>query len=225
MNPLVIYEDNHILVALKPFGMPSQEDDSKDPDMLSWVKNYVKEKYQKPGEVYIGLLHRLDRVAGGLMVFARTSKAASRLSEQIRSRSLEKTYQVVIEGIPRNKEGVLEDYLRKDTLKNKVSPVSKNQKDAKFARLSYRTLLTKQKLSLLEIDLETGRAHQIRVQFSSRGNPIFGDAKYGSQNPRPVIALWSYRLRFIHPTKKEPMEFSASPSVYLRRIYPWDEFQ
>lgn len=225
MNPLVIYEDNHILVALKPFGMPSQEDDSKDPDMLSWVKNYVKEKYQKPGEAYIGLLHRLDRVAGGLMVFARTSKAASRLSEQIRSRSLEKTYQVVIEGVPRNKEGVLEDYLRKDKLKNKVSPVSKNQKDSKFARLSFRTLFTKQKFSLLEIDLETGRAHQIRVQFASRGNPIFGDAKYGSQNPRSVIALWSCRLRFIHPTKKEPMEFFASPTVYLRGLFPWSEFQ
>lgn len=224
MNPTVLYQDNHILIALKPFGMPSQEDETGDSDMLSWVKAYVKEQYQKPGEVYIGLLHRLDRVAGGLMVFARTSKAASRLSEQIRNRSFEKSYRLIVEGVPEEEEGILEDYLRKDKKKNKVYPTPQNHKEAKFARLAYKTLLSKQNLSLLEVELETGRAHQIRVQFASRGLPISGDAKYGSRFPRSVIALWSYRLCFTHPTKKERMEFIALPENYLREVFPWSEF-
>lgn len=130
VTPEVIYEDNHIIVVVKPFGMPSQEDDSKDLDMLSWVKAYVKEKYNKPGEVFIGLVHRLDRVSGGLMVFARTSKAASRLSDQIRKKQIEKKYTLVAEGSLEKKSGFMEDFLVKDKSNNKVKAFKNEVKDS-----------------------------------------------------------------------------------------------
>lgn len=235
MEPSVIYEDNHILVAVKPFGMPSQEDDSKDPDMLNWVKAYVKEKYAKPGDVFIGLVHRLDRVTGGLMVFARTSKAAARLSEEIRNHRLEKCYQTVIEGTMTQKKGLLEDYLIKDRKKNKVSIVRENQKksqqsskiskEEKFAKLYYDTIESIKELSLVDIQLETGRSHQIRVQFSSRGCPVYGDVKYGSTHSQPNIALWAYRIVFNHPTKKERLTFVAEVQDFLQGEYPWKLFQ
>lgn len=223
-RPQVVYEDNHLIVAIKPFGMPSQEDETKDPDMLSWVKGYVKEKYQKPGEVYIGLLHRLDRVAGGLMVFARTSKAASRMSEEIRNRSFQKGYHTIIEGKMEEERGILEDFLSKDRNKNKVRAVSPKDPDGKYAKLSYRCLESCEGLTWMEVELETGRAHQIRVQFASRGCPIWGDMKYGSKHPQKNIALWSYRLAFIHPTRKEKMEFTFDVREYLSESSVWDIF-
>lgn len=218
----VIYEDNHIIVVEKPFNIPTQADDSGDMDMLRMVKEYVRVKYNKPGEAYIGLVHRLDRVAGGLMIFARTSKAASRLSEQIRNRKFEKEYMVVVEGTPSADSATLTDYLFKDNKNNMVKVVSKQSKDGKEAKLSYDLLEYREGLSLLRVNLHTGRPHQIRVQLSSRNNPIFGDGKYGSKiKNKKGIALWSYRISFEHPTKKEWMTFELLPPT----IVPWDMFK
>lgn len=217
----VIYEDNHIIVANKPFSIPTQEDESKDMDMLRIIKGYIKEKYNKPGDVFIGLLHRLDRVSGGVMVFARTSKAASRLSEQIRKKKVSKTYLTVVEGILESKEGKMIDYLLKDKEKNKVKSVDSQTKNSKEAILQYKVLDEKDNMSLVEVNLITGRSHQIRVQFSSRGFPILGDMKYGSKNPREKsIALWSNSLSFEHPTLKETMKFESNPP----KEYPWNLF-
>ena len=202
----VVYEDNHIIVVEKPFNMPTQEDESKDRDLLTEVKDYVKVKYDKPGDVYIGLVHRLDRVAGGLMVFARTSKAASRLSEQIRNREFHKEYVTVVEGQIKSEKSQLVDYLKKDKDTNTVQVVNKNVKDAKEAILKYEMIESKDNLTLISVDLLTGRPHQIRVQFSSRKNPIWGDGKYGSSyKSRKGIALWSRKIEFMHPTKKTKM--------------------
>ena len=218
----VIYEDNHLLVVEKPVNILSQGDDTNDKDMVNLLKQYVKEKYNKPGNVYIGLIHRLDRPVGGIMVFAKTSKAASRLSDQVRTKTFKKTYRAVIHGEMNKKEDTLKDYLYKNKKTNMVSVVNKNHKDAKNAELSYETLENKNSFSLVEIDLKTGRPHQIRVQFSSRKHPLFGDQRYG-QNLNKVgqqIALWSYKIEITHPTTKEPMEFICEPP----KEYPWDLF-
>ena len=218
----VIYEDNHLLVVEKPVNILSQGDDTNDKDMVNLLKNYVKEKYNKPGNVFIGLVHRLDRPVGGVMVFAKTSKAASRLSEQVRNKSFKKTYRAVIHGNMNKNEDTLKDYLYKNKKTNMVSVVNKNHKEAKNAELDYKTLQSKNNFSLVEIDLKTGRPHQIRVQFSSRKHPLFGDQRYG-QNLNKVgqqIALWSYKIEITHPTTKEPMEFICEPP----KEYPWDLF-
>ena len=218
----VIYEDNHLLVVEKPVNILSQGDDTNDKDMVNLLKNYVKEKYNKPGNVFIGLVHRLDRPVGGVMVFAKTSKAASRLSEQVRNKSFKKTYRAVIHGNMNKNEDTLKDYLYKNKKTNMVSVVNKNHKEAKNAELDYKTLQSKNNFSLVEIDLKTGRPHQIRVQFSSRNHPLFGDQRYG-QNLNKVgqqIALWSYKIEITHPTTKEPMEFICEPP----KEYPWDLF-
>ena len=218
----VIYEDNHLLVVEKPVNILSQGDDTNDKDMVNLLKNYVKEKYNKPGNVFIGLVHRLDRPVGGVMVFAKTSKAASRLSEQVRNKSFKKTYRAVIHGNMNKNEDNLKDYLYKNKKTNMVSVVNKNHKEAKNAELDYKTLQSKNNFSLVEIDLKTGRPHQIRVQFSSRNHPLFGDQRYG-QNLNKVgqqIALWSYKIEITHPTTKEPMEFICEPP----KEYPWDLF-
>ena len=218
----VIYEDNHLLVVEKPVNILSQGDDTNDKDMVNLLKNYVKEKYNKPGNVFIGLVHRLDRPVGGVMVFAKTSKAASRLSEQVRNKSFKKTYRAVIHGNMNKNKDNLKDYLYKNKRTNMVSVVNKNHKEAKNAELDYKTLQSKNNFSLVEIDLKTGRPHQIRVQFSSRNHPLFGDQRYG-QNLNKVgqqIALWSYKLEITHPTTKEPMEFICEPP----KEYPWDLF-
>ncbi len=218
----VLYEDNHIIVVEKPFNMPTQEDESKDPDLLNMVKEYVRIKYNKPGEAYIGLVHRLDRVAGGVMVFARTSKAASRLSEQVRNRTFEKEYLTVVEGMLKNDSGELIDFLRKDNNTNTVHVVKSNAPGAKEAKLRYDLLESKNGLNLLKVNLLTGRPHQIRVQFSSRQNPIYGDGKYrSSYQSKKGIALWAYRLSFEHPTKKEVMTFELLPQA----VTPWDNFR
>lgn len=221
MEPKVIYEDNHIIVAIKPFGMPSQEDETGDLDMLRWVKEYVRVKYDKKGEAFIGLLHRLDRVAGGVMIFARTSKSASRISEQIRTRSFSKKYYAVLENVPEISEGILEDYLLKDKVKNKVSVVNSSAKEAKKASLGYKVISTAKNLSLVDVDLYTGRSHQIRVQFSSRNHPIVGDFKYDSAYPdKKAIALWSYKIELEHPVKKEMIVFTQNPPM----DFPWNTF-
>ena len=196
----VIYEDNHLLVVEKPVNILSQGDNTNDDDMVNLLKKYLKEKYNKPGNVFVGLVHRLDRPVGGCMVFAKTSKAASRLSEQVRNKSFKKTYRAVIHGNMNKKEDNLLDYLYKNKKTNMVSVVSKNTKDAKDARLSYETLDSQKGFSLVQIDLKTGRPHQIRVQFASRKHPLFGDQRYGQHLNKvgQQIALWSYKIEIVN---------------------------
>ena len=218
----VIYEDNHLLVVEKPVNILSQGDNTNDDDMVNLLKKYLKEKYNKPGNVFVGLVHRLDRPVGGIMVFAKTSKAASRLSEQVRNKTFKKTYKAVLHGEMKKKQDNLSDYLYKDKKTNMVSVVNKNHKDAKDAKLSYKTLASNNVFSLVEIDLQTGRPHQIRVQFSSRNHPLYGDQRYGKNVNKKgqQIALWSYKIEIEHPTKKEKMEFVCEPP----NKYPWNMF-
>ena len=202
----IIYEDNHLLVVEKPINIPVQEDNSKDKDLLTMLKEYIKVEYNKPGNVYLGLVHRLDRPVSGIMVFAKTSKAASRLSDQIRQNKFIKIYNAVVEN-KIDKKGRLEDYLLKNT---KTNIVSVNEK-GKLCILNYKRLDYKDNLSLVEIRLETGRSHQIRVQMSHNGNPLYGDQKY-NKNAKvgEQLALFAKRLEFDHPTTKEHMVFELN---------------
>ena len=199
---VILYEDNHIIVVYKFPGILSQSDNTKDLDMVSIIKTYLKDRYHKPGNVYLGLVHRLDRPVKGVMVFAKTSKAAARLSEQIRNGQMHKKYYAVVEGILKEKEGILENKIEKIDNK-KVLIDSPNGKEA---RLEYKVLKEKDNLSLVDINLLTGRYHQIRLQFSSKNHPLYGDTLYGSKN-KGDLALISYSLSFIHPTTKEKMYF------------------
>ena len=212
-NLKVIYEDNHIIVVRKEPNIPSQADKTNDIDMLTIVKQYLKEKNNKPGNVYLGLVHRLDRPVGGIMIFAKTSKAASRLSEQVRSKVFKKKYLAVVDGKIEKKEGTLEDYLYKDERNNISKVVNQNKKNAKFAKLDYEVLKYNEvkDLSLIKIDLHTGRHHQIRVQLSNFGHSIFGDQKYGTRGKGKQIALWAYSLTIVHPISKEEMTFEDLP--------------
>ncbi len=213
----VLYEDNHLLVVEKPINMPVQEDESKDIDLLSKLKQYRKEKENKPGNVYVGLIHRLDRPVGGVMVFAKTSKAASRLSEQIRKNEWEKVYLAIVDKRVVEKEGEYIDFLFKDTKKNKVE-VNKN---GKKSILHFKKLEIKENYTLVKVELQTGRSHQIRVQFSSRGYPLFGDQKYNEMAKKgQQIALYSYSLTFFHPITKEKLHFVCNPPLK----YPWNLF-
>ena len=209
----VIYEDNHIIVVEKMVNVPSQADKTGDLDMLTIIKQYLKEKYNKPGNVYLGLVHRLDRPVGGVMVFAKTSKAAARLSEQVRVKEFKKKYLVVVNGKMENKKGVLEDYLLKNEKANMSKVVSKETKNAKYAALDFEVLKYNEEidLSVLKINLHTGRHHQIRVQLSSRNHSIYGDQKYGGRGHGKQIALWAYELTIIHPVTKEEMTFKVLP--------------
>ena len=212
-NLKVLFEDNHIIVVEKPPNVPSQSDKTGDIDMLSIVKEYIKEKYQKTCNVYLGLVHRLDRPVGGVMVFAKTSKAASRLSEQVREKTFKKKYLAVVDGKIDEEEGTLEDYLYKDERNNMSKVVSANKKGAKLAKLDYKVLVYNEvkNLSLLEINLHTGRHHQIRVQLAHFGHSIFGDQKYGTRGKNKQIALWAYQLEIQHPITKETMKFEDFP--------------
>lgn len=211
----VIYEDNHIIVVEKPVNIPSQGDKTGDIDMLTIIKQYLKEKYQKPGNVYLGLVHRLDRPVGGVMVFAKTSKAAARLSEQVREKIFQKTYLVVVNGKMEKEEAVLEDYLLKNEKNNMSKVVKKEVKNSKLASLYYQTLKYEEEinLSVLKIKLYTGRHHQIRVQLSSRDHSIYGDQKYGGRGHGKQIALWAYQLVIQHPITKQEMLFTSIPEI------------
>lgn len=212
----ILYEDNHIIVVEKKINIPVQEDDSKDLDLLSIIKKYLKDKYNKPGNVYLGLIHRLDRPVGGVMVFAKTSKAASRLSEQVRTHKMSKKYYAVVEG-KLDTEATLKDRLLKDR-KNNIVKVDQNGKDAE---LSYKVISRRNNLNLVDIDLKTGRSHQIRVQFSSRNNPLYGDQKYNKKAlVGEQIALFAYNLSFYHPITKELMTFK----LQLPNRYPFNLF-
>ncbi len=213
MKLKVIYEDNHIIVVEKIPNVPSQEDETGDISMMSLVKDYIKEKYNKPGNVYLGLVHRLDRPVGGVMIFAKTSKAASRLSNQVREKVFKKEYLAVVDGKLEQEKGTLENYLYKDKKTNTSYVVSKDKKDSKFAKLDYEVIKydKENNVSLLKINLHTGRHHQIRVQLSNFGHSIYGDQRYGSRGKNKQIALWAYKLIIEHPTKKEKIEFEDLP--------------
>jgi 23S rRNA pseudouridine1911/1915/1917 synthase len=222
----ILYEDNHLLVVEKPVNMPTQGDTSGDMDLLTLLKNDLKIRYQKPGNVYLGLVHRLDRPVGGIMVFAKTSKAASRLSQQVRNHDLKRIYLAVVHGTPKPSKGRLEHYLKKDRASNIVHVVKASDKDGKQAILEYSVLEIgkgNKPLSLAEVELLTGRSHQIRVQLSAIGHPLFGDQKYGAKVNKPgqQIALWAHQIRFIHPTKKEELVFTSNPP----NEFPWDLFK
>ena len=213
----ILYEDNHLLVVVKNANIPVQKDDSNDIDLLTKLKEYLKVKYNKPGNVYLGLVHRLDRPVSGVMVFAKTSKAASRLSEQIRTKKFEKKYYAIIDGKLKNTEGIFKDKLLKNT-KTNTTIISDNGKEA---ILNYKVLKIVNNLSLVDINLVTGRSHQIRVQFSSRHCPLYGDQRYNknTQNGQQ-IALISYYLSFYHPISKEKMVFE----IKCPDFYPWSLF-
>ncbi|MBQ8424847.1 MAG: RluA family pseudouridine synthase [Clostridia bacterium] len=220
----ILYEDNHIIVVSKPQGVPSQPDSTKDEDMLTKVKAYIKEKYNKPGEVFIGLVHRLDRPTGGVMVFARTSKAASRLAEQMKAGEFDKTYFAVVCGRPREARGRIVSYLKKDEKTNTVLLVPQTTDGAKKAELDYETLEYNADTdrSLVKVKLLSGRGHQIRVQMKSIKCPVFGDQKYGGENmPKVMLNLFAVELSFFHPTTKQKLIFKVYPP---ETASAWNEF-
>ena len=196
-------------------NIPSQGDKTGDIDMLTLIKQYIKQKYNKPGEVYLGLVHRLDRPVGGVMVFAKTSKAAARLSEQVRVKEFKKKYLVIVDGKMENKEGTLEDYLLKNEKLNMSKVVKEGTKNSKLAKLDYEVLKYDEviNLSVLKINLHTGRHHQIRVQMANSGHSIYGDQKYGTRGRGKQICLWAYELSILHPITKETMTFKILPEV------------
>src|SRR5690625_3914252 len=219
MNIRIIYEDNHLLVVEKPVNMPVQEDRSRDKDVLSALKEMIKVRDNKPGNVFLALVHRLDRPVGGVMVFAKTSKAASRLSDIIRRNQLSRKYLAVVRGKPSAERKKLVHFLLKDRRRNIVHVVQQNTKRAQKAMLEYETIETSDDLSLVAIKLHTGRPHQIRVQLSTVQLPVVGDQKYGiEKKPGQQIALWAYELSFPHPTTKDVLTFSAQPP----KNYPWN---
>ena len=209
MNNLkILYEDNHIIVVIKPYNVPVQADSSNDLDMLTIIKNYIKEKYNKPGNVYLGLVHRLDRPVGGVMVFAKTSKAASRLSEEVRTNKIHKTYLAVVHGVLDKKDGKLINKMSKD---EKTHNSYIDEKNGKEAILEYKVIKEEDNLSLLKINLITGRHHQIRLQLSNINHPIYGDQRYGFQDKKQIM-LYAYKLEFTHPVTKEVMTFKNLPN-------------
>ena len=212
-NLKILFEDNHIIVVEKTPNIPSQSDKTGDIDMLTLVKQYIKEKYNKPGNVYLGLVHRLDRPVGGVMIFAKTSKSASRLSDEVREKVFKKKYLAVVDGKIEKAKGSLENYLYKDERNNMSKVVNKDKKNAKLAKLDYEVVFYDEvkNLSLLKINLHTGRHHQIRVQLSNFGHSIFGDQKYGTRGTGKQIALWAYELTIVHPITKEKMTFVDLP--------------
>jgi len=219
-NINIIYEDNHLLVVNKPANLPVCPDSSKDKDLLSILKEYIKDKYQKPGNVYLGLVHRLDRPVSGIMVFAKTSKAAERLSKQIKNNQFHKTYYAIIDGIPKNKD-TLTDYLYKNESTNTSFVTTENK--GKLSILDYEKIKTVDNLTLVKINLQTGRHHQIRVQFSSRNLPLYGDHKYNklvTKDDKTDIALIAKTLSFYHPTTKELLTFN----IDLPKKYPYSLF-
>ncbi len=218
----ILHEDNHIIVVLKPQNVPTCEDSSKDKDMLTMIKEYIKETYDKQGNVYLGLVHRLDRPTGGVMVFAKSSKAASRLSEQMREGDFEKRYYATLVGVPREEKATLTHYMKKNAVNNMVYVCEPTVAGAKFAELDYQVLESVNGLSLADVRLHTGRSHQIRVQMNAIGCPVYGDMRYGGEKAKKgYLALWAYYLAFTHPVSKERMVFRVQPP---KDNTPWNLF-
>lgn len=211
----ILHEDNHLLVVDKPAGLPAQPDESGDESLIDWAKESIRRRHSKPGNVYVGLIHRLDRPVSGVVVLARTSKAAARLSEQFRTGSVAKTYRAIVEGFVKDDEGVWRDRLAKDRVRNVARAVQEGVEDSRAAELAYRVLERRNQICVLELSPRTGRGHQLRVQLASRGLPIVGDRKYGAKSRLialdggPRIALHALRLRFRRPTGEETLEFQA----------------
>lgn len=219
-NINILFEDNHLLVVHKPANMPVCLDSSNDIDLLSKLKEYIKNKYNKPGNVYLGLVHRLDRPVEGIIVFAKTSKAASRLTTQIQNNKFQKTYYAVVENNPKEKDTFI-DYLYKDT-SNNTSYVT-NENKGKKSILEYTLVANKNNLNLVKINLLTGRHHQIRVQFSHHGYPLYGDHRYNKKfikDNKENIALIAKKLSFYHPTTNELLTFE----IDLPKRYPYTLF-
>lgn len=206
----VLYLDNHLLGLVKPPNLPVQRDASGDPDLLTCAKEYVARKFHKPGDVYLGLVHRLDRPVGGVMVLARTSKAAARLSQAFARHTLDKRYLAVVQGY-QGGEMALRDFLCKDPRTGMVRVVSPDTPGGKEARLISRPLAARRGLTLIQVELQTGRAHQIRVQQAHVGFPLWGDARYGGGKPGQQIALWAHRLVLDHPVAHQALALEVSP--------------
>lgn len=221
----ILFEDKNIIVAYKPFGILSQSDGSNAPDMLSIIKEHIKSSEQKSGNVFLGLVHRIDRNVEGVMVFAKRSKAAARLFEQIKSKEFKKSYVAELEGrldlislskFPEAKyigEWIeLTNFLEKDSFSNTVKVVKNKTENSKESVLKFKVLELKAQTTVVEINLITGRSHQIRAQFSNLGFPLVGDRKYGSKSKIEFIKLCAFRLEFFHPISKEPLKFEITPS-------------
>jgi 23S rRNA pseudouridine1911/1915/1917 synthase len=213
--PSVLYLDNHLIAVCKPAGILTQGDDSGDESLIDQVKAWIKTEFNKPGNVFLGLIHRLDRNVSGVILFARTSKGASRLSEQFRDKTTEKFYRAIVEGKPEHEQASLSHHLRKEkTLKSTV--FQRPGKDTQHAELEYKTLKNYESTSLLEIKLHTGRFHQIRAQLAFIGHPVLGDKKYGAVTPLPErqVALYAHRLIFKHPISKEKICVESPPPPF-----------
>lgn len=208
-----IYEDNHIIIVRKEAGEIVQGDKTGDTPLSEIIKGYLKEKYNKPGNVFCGVVHRIDRPVTGLVVFAKTSKALTRLNEMLKKGEIHKTYWALVEGKRKEKEGVIESWLLSDGRINKTRTVAKGTPDAKLSKLKYRVIAEGDRYSLLEVQLLTGRKHQIRAQLSSTGNPIKGDLKYGARrsNPGGGISLLAKKIEFVHPVSKEKITVETDP--------------
>ena len=215
----ILFEDNHLLAVNKPAGVLSQGDATGDEPMLAAAKAYLKEKYGKPGNVFLGLVHRLDRPVAGVLLFARTSKAAGRLSAAFREGQVEKTYRAVVTGVPHPDRGTLRHWLRKNADRRRTAVVGPETPGARQAVLDYRVMAAATAKSLVSVALHTGRSHQIRVQLAELGHPILGDLKYGAAAPlaNGAVALYACRLRVAHPTRNETVIIEAPPPPQ----WPW----
>jgi len=215
-----IYEDNHVIVVIKPQNVPCCPDESGDANLLDELKMHLGEGEKR---TFVGLVHRLDRVTGGVMVYAKTSKAAARLAEQLQNNTFHKKYLAVVLGEPKLREKTLVDHLLKDELKNTTKIVPSATTGAKRAELNYRVTQIIDKVSLVEVQLVTGRSHQIRVQMANHGYPVFGDAKYGGDKLGKGwnLALWAYEIAFVHPTTQDMMKFIVNPPETI----PWTKFE
>lgn len=221
----ILYEDNHLLGVYKDSGVLVQGDRTGDPTLLFQAKEYIKQKYTKPGKVYLGLVHRLDRPVSGVVVFARTSKAASRLADAFRKQEIEKTYLAVVEGVPEAMEGEISSVLRRDRhdKRSRIVRTATRSSGGTVSMLKYRVIACLDKKSLLEVHPETGRHHQIRIQLSSLGHPVLGDRKYNSKIVLPdrSIALHAWKLTLRHPVKDERIKLAANPPMRI----PWLAFE
>lgn len=216
IQPQIIFEDNHLIAAFKPANMPTQEDESGDVSLLQWVKHYIKIQHNKPGEVYLAMLHRLDRPVSGIVIFSKTSKSAGRMNELFRDRKIEKRYLAIVDNRPDPLSGSLSAYIDKIPGKNRVVLLkgpSRRHPKARLAQLEYHLLSEVSGYCLLDISLQTGRRHQIRAQLADIGCPIMRDLKYGGKRISGFdgIFLHAYALGFIHPVKKEPVLIQAPP--------------
>lgn len=218
----VIYEDNHIIIVNKAVGEIVQGDKTGDKPLSEILKEYIKEKYNKPGNVFCGVVHRIDRPVSGLVIFARTSKALERLNKMLRDGEIHKTYWALVEGHPEKDQATLENYLISDGRINKTFISRQSNPEAKKSILEYTTIAKGDRYTLLEVNLLTGRKHQIRAQLSSIGHPIKGDLKYGARrsNPDGGISLQAHRIRFIHPVSRQPIDISLPPAPDAARLLP-----